>query len=293
MNRTTLVLILCVLVAAMATLVGCGEKEVPFIVDADELIRNVSESEIARELFRTTGFINTDPYRFGFDSGLMRDSLIGSERSIVIRQLTPHDAETFPDYGGVIGQVREASLVVSDALTIQVSRTYSDTVLYDTTSVTLQRTGLFLKLGGDSRPWAGWVLYGFDGIGGSSLPLAVELESSSGTQFRGDLGLYRDENSWQRYIKLTEIDTVIQGSRLFIHTRKASNIRPTFQLISDYDPDGPFTRALHRYSDSEFTDSLSYETVNSNPRFYNLVFIQYLSDSTFPNRGAFVVPYRW
>ena len=292
MNPVKISLILCVLAALVGAMVGCGEKDVPVIVDADELIRYISESEDAKELFRTTGLINPDSYQVTFDSGLFRDSLLSSTRSIETF-LAPIDASSYRDYGGTIGRVRDASIWVRDNLTIEVSRTYADTVLYDTTELSLMRRGLFLKLGADSRPFVGWVLYGFDGIGGGVLPLGIELERSSGTQFRGDYALYTDVHSWQRYIQLSQIDTVTQGSRLHITARKASSVAPTAQLISDYSVDGPFTRAMHRYDDIEFIDSLSYQTVTGNPRFYNLVFIQYLSDSTFPARGAVVVPYRW
>jgi len=302
MNPVRLYLILSVLAVVVVTLVGCGEKEVPYIVDADELIRYIDESDDAKDLFRTTGLINTDPYCFSFDSGLFRDSLISRTRGIEIF-LVPLDADqdqVYVDHGSPLGRVREAMVRVQDRFTIQVVRTYSDTVLYDTTEMSLDRFGFFLKLGGDSRPFVGWVLYGFNGVGSTAPPLGVELVSSSGAEFRGDLGLYPDEPRSHSsyiprisYIRLAEMDTVLQGSRLHITVRKASVVQPTFQLVSDYDPDGPFTRAMHRYDDVEFIDSLSYETVTGNPRLYNLVFIQYLIEPSFPARGAFAVPYRW
>ena len=302
MNLVRTYLILSVLAVTVVTMVGCDDKEVPYIVDADELIRYVSESEDARELFRTTGLINTESYRFSFDSGLFRDSLIGHTRGTETF-LVPLDADqsqVYVDHGSPIGLVREAMVRVQDRFTVQVSRTYSDTVLYDTTEMSLDRFGFFLKLGSDSRPFVGWVLYGFNGVGSIAPPLSVELVSSSGVEFRGDMGLYPDEPRSHSsyiprisYIRLAEMDTVLQGSRLHVTARKASAVQPTFQLISDYDPSGSFTRAMYRYDNIEFIDSLSYETVTGNPRLFNLVFIQYLIEPSFPARGAFVVPYRW
>jgi hypothetical protein len=301
-NRLTILLILSALTVVGAAMFGCSEKEVPYVVDADELIRYVTEDEYARELFRTSGLINTDPYEFSFDSGVIKDSLITHAR-IMETFMVPLDADhdhVYVNHGSPIGSVREAMVRVHDRFTLQVSRTYSDTVLYDTTVMSLDRFGFFLKLLSDNRPFVGWVLYGFNGVGSVAPPLGVELVSSSGTAFRGDLGLYPDEPRSHSsyiprvsYIRLAEMDTVIQGSRLHISTRKASSVAPTCQLVSDYDSDGPFTRAMHRYDNIEFIDSLSFETVTGNPRLYNLVFVQYLVDSIFPARGAFVVPYRW
>ena len=80
MNPVKISLILCVLVALVAALVGCGEKDVPYIVDADELIRYIGETDEARDLFRTTGLINSDSYRFSFESGLLRERLRRPDR---------------------------------------------------------------------------------------------------------------------------------------------------------------------------------------------------------------------
>lgn len=297
------ILILSALAVVLAFQVGCGgDKEVPFIVDADELIRYINEAEIARELFRTTGLFNPDYYELSFDSGLFRDSVVGNVRNIETF-MVPIDVaqdQVYVDLGSPLGSVREALVRVTDRFTIQVSRTLNDEITYDTTQVSLNRFGFFLKLGGDSRPYVGWVFYGFNGIDTTAPPLGVILTGSDGTEFRGDLGLYPDKPRSHKsyipevtYLRLAEMDTVIQGSRLLVRTNKASSGLPTFQLISDHDPNGPFTRAMFRYDNTEFIDSLSYQTVTNNPLFYNLVLVQYFAQSAFPDRSAFVVPYRW
>jgi len=305
MSRVTgfLVLIsIALAIVGVAALVGCGEKDVPVIVDADELIRYVNETYEARDLFRTSGLINSDPYTVSFDSAVFHDSLVSHTRGIETF-LVPLDRpldEVYADYGGYIGRVRESVVRVEDRFTIQISRVYSDTTLFDTTQFFLDRYGFFLKLGDDSKPYVGWTLWGFNGIGTVAPPLGVTLESSSGAQFRGDLGLYPDlplshSSAIPRvsYIRLTAMDTVLQGSRLLVTASKASSGRPTFQLVSDYDSDGAFTRAMHRYDTVNIIDSLSYQTVSGNPRLYNLVFIQVLTDQSYPIRSGFVVPYRW
>ncbi len=304
MKLTRIVLLLVILTAVAAFQIGCGDKEVPYVVDEDEIIRYISEDEYARELFRTTGLFNPHDYELPFDSGLFRDSVIAKTRSIetFLVPLTAAADSVYVDHGNPLGFVREALVRVSDRFTIQVSRTLSGNVSYDTAQVSLDRFGFFLKLGGDSRPFVGWLLYGFNGVGTLAPPLGVELVSSSGSEFRGDLGLYPDKpvshDSWipeVYYIRLAEMDTVTQGSRLLVTTTKSSFgfTPPTTQLISDYDSGGPFSRVSYRYNDVDYVDSLSYETVTGNPLFYNLVSIQYLSESTYPDRSVFVVPYRW
>ncbi len=314
MSRLALFSVLSLLLSAgvlLLAVVGCEEKEVPFIVDADEIIRCVSETAEARELLRTSGLINPDPYTVPFDSATFVDSLLGHSRGFEV-SLVPlkilnangdsvaNDPDRIYADHGYLGRVRESVVRVEDRFTIQISRLYNDTTLLDTTVLILDRYAFFLKLGADSKPYVGWVLWGFNGIGAVAPPLGVTLKGSAGADFRGDLGLYPDlprsispAIPSVPYIRLTELDTVNQGSRLLITTYKAaSQGLPTAQLISDYDNDGPFTRSMYRYDPVDYVDSLSYQTPAANPRLYNLVLIQALTEQSFPIRDGFVVPYR-
>jgi len=311
MSRAAGFLLTIVLASAIAGVVGCGEKEVPYIIDSDEIRRYINEASEAQELFTTGGLINPDSYTLPFDSAVFRDSLITRTRQVEVN-LVPlkvlnvngdsvaNDPDRiYADYGGYIGRVRESLVRIEDRFTIQISRTYSDTTRYDTTVLTLRRYAFFLKMGRDTRDYVGWILWGYNGIGMVAPPLGVTLKKSTGGEFRGDLGLYTDQPKtvtddgvFVSYRRLAELDTVTLGTRLLITASRSWSVRPTFQLVSGADADGLFTRAMHRYDEVYYIDSLSYQTPVTDSRRYRLTLIQTLSDSTYPARGGFVVPFR-
>ena len=71
--------VLAVLAVAFA-LSGCEEKDVPFVVDSDEIRRYMAEQDVARQLFRTSNLVTGDPYTMPYDSATYHDSVIGIER---------------------------------------------------------------------------------------------------------------------------------------------------------------------------------------------------------------------
>jgi len=311
MKRATVLLLMAAMaISALAAVIGCSEQEVPYVIDADELTRYLREVGIAKELFRNSGLINSTPYTLPSDSATYYDSLVTMRRSfdvhlVPLKILGPNgdsianDPDRIYADHGYLGKVRESVVRVEDRFTIHITRVYPDTTLHDTTLLILNRYAFFLKLGDDTRPYVGWVLWGFNGIGEIAPPLGVTLVGSAGASFRGDLGLYPDlprslSSAIPRlpYIRLTEMDTVLAGSRLLITANKASDTLPTWQLISDYGEDGAFTRAMIRYNTIEYVDSLSYQTPVTNPRLYNEIMVQVLSSQSFLNRDAFVIPYR-
>jgi len=296
--------------AGLGLLAGCGEKDVPYIIDTDEITRYINEVGEARELFRTSGLINPGPYTVPFDSAEFYDSVVTRRRSMEIHLVPlkilgpsgdsiPNDPDRIYADHGYLGRVRESVVRVEDRFTIQTSRVYRDTTLRDTTIFSLNRYAFFLKLGDDTRPYVGWVLWGFNGIGPTVVPIGVTLVGSAGANFRGDLALYPDlPRSLSTaipkvpYLRLAQIDTVVAGSQLLVTTRGASQINPTVQLISDYSESGPFTQSLIRYDTIEVLDSLSYQTPMSQTRLYNQLMIQLVADGNHRNRTALVVPYR-
>ncbi|MCX6835304.1 MAG: hypothetical protein NTW07_09275 [candidate division Zixibacteria bacterium] len=313
MKRVTIIVILAVAsiaAVALGMLAGCGEKDVPYVIDSEEITRYINEVGIAKELFRTSDLINSTPYTLPSDSATFYDSLLSVRRSMEIflvplkirgsngDSVANDPDRIYIDYG-ILGRVRECMVRVEDRFTIHVTRMYADTTLHDTTVLLLNRYAFFLKLGDDTRPYVGWVLWGFNGIGSTTPLLGVALEGSAGASFRGDLGLYpnRPRSSTTAipeipYIRLTDMDTVIVGSRLLVTVNKASDALPTWQLLSDHGEGGAFTRSMVRYDFVNCVDSLSYQTPSSNPRLYNQLMIQMLPGQSFLNRHAFVVPYR-
>lgn len=299
------------IIGVVIALAGCGEREMPFIIDADEIARYIKEMPDAQELFRTGGLIVPSDYTVDFDSGLFRDSLIGHSRGLEVHlvplkilDINGDSVDNSPDriyadHGGFIGRVRESVVRVEDRFSIQITRAYPDTTLVDTTEMVLNRYAFLLKLGDDGKAYVGWILWGYNGVGTIAPPIGVTLKSSSGAEFRGDLGQYPDlpkSNSSAiprvPYIRLTEIDTVSVGSLLLITATKATSGRATYQLISGASAEGDFTRAMFRYDPVAVADSLTFQTPLTNARRYDLVMIQTLTDQTFPTRGGLVVPYR-
>ncbi len=292
----------------VSAMVGCGEKDTLIIVDEDEILRYMANKDIARELFRLDGLFMPVTYTVPFDSATYRDSVVGHSRTRYITLVPLKVANSsgdsvvneraFADYGIYGDRVREAIVWVHDNFDIQVTRTYTDTVVVDTVTERISRGAFFLKLGDDSRDYVGWLLWGFGAL--STEPgLGVTLKTSSGTEFRGDWAYYTNSPKTPvgniRYVRLTEMDTVHPGDRLLVSTYKTTNEiqLPTTQLIFDYSADGLFSQVAYRYDTLEYVDSVSYETPTPNPRLYNLVHIQKISPSDSTRRGGFVVPYRW
>ncbi len=289
---------------------GCSEKEVPVVVDEDEISKYISQVGIAKELFRTTGLINETPYSVPFDSAIITDRVLSNTRSIEVHlvplKIVNYYGDTvenarehvYVDHG-YLGQLRESLVQVKDLMAVETKFAYSKDTLFDTNEVTLNRYGFFLKMGTDARDYAGWILWGFNGLG-KKTRVGVTLKGSGGVHFRGDLGLYDEEPVSDsghiphiHYRRLTNMDTVALGSRLLVSTEWASyDSTPTYQLASDYDVDGSFTRPMYRYDTANFVDSLSYQTPASDPRLYNELMIQSIDSLTFPRRRLFVVPYR-
>lgn len=303
--------LLALVLTALVGLSGCSEKETTVIVDADEIIRYIGETEDTRELFRTSGLINPDNYSVPFDSGMFRDSLLRHARLIQVFLVplkvvnmsgdsVPNDPDRiYAEYGGYIGRVRECLAKVEDKFTIQTSRTYADTTLFDTAVLTLERYAFFLKLGDDNKPYVGWTLWGYNGVGTVAPPLGVTIKSSSGAEFRGDLGLYRDKPKSRltaipniSYLFISDMDTITSGSRVLVTATKASPVQPSHQLLSGLAVDGTFTRSMRRYDNIDFIDSLWYQTPATSSRRFELMLLQTLYDTAFPARSGFVVPFK-
>jgi len=291
----------------LVPLIGCSEKDIPVIVDEDEILRYMDNKVIALELFRINGLHRPVTYTVPFDDATYHDSVIGHGRSREISLLplkvknyngdSVLNEAAFADYGIYGSRVREAVVWIHDDFDIEVTRTYPDRTLIDTVREGLTRGAFFLKLGDDSREYVGWLLWGFAGFRTES-GLGVTLETSSGNDFRGDLAYFPDAPKTSvssiRYVRLTNMDTVHPGDTLLVETYKTTNETqlPTTQLITDYGADGIFSAVAYRHEEVEFGDSVSYETPNPNPRLYNLLHIQKINPNDPTRRSSFVVPYR-
>ncbi len=303
-----------VAVALGAGFFGCEEKDVPYVIDEDELIAFVLETAEGKDLFRTDGLINPDAYTVPFEDAVYRDSVLSVKRSFEV-SLVPlripdpdpgarsgdsiTNEKAWVDYG-YLGELREALVQVVDEFTVQTAREFEDTTRYDTTTRQLTRYGFFLKLGDDARPYVGWSLWGFNGLGTSAPPVEVRVERYDGSNFPGDMSLYRNVplSQWSTfprvpYVKLTDIDTVVVASRVRIYTAKvSSSVTPTYQLLSDYTDSGVFTSKMFRYDGINYYDSLSYKIQRDGSRLYDFMFMQSFNDDRFRYVRGWCIPYR-
>ncbi|MBD3257913.1 hypothetical protein GF377_05735 [candidate division GN15 bacterium] len=279
-------------------LAACSEKDVPFVVDEDELIRYIEEDDIARELFSTAGLVDTASYTMPYDNAVYRDSLLALERTYLISVLPPEPESLWADYG-VLGMVREGGVVVRDRVTLQTTRDYGDSIRVDTTLRQIKRYGFFLKLGDDSEDYVGWLLWGFNGIG-SYLPQAeTRVELFDGSSFSGDLSLYRDiadklvvpdTSCSQYFLKLSDVTQVPTGSRLVVQLSESpSQPDPSSYVLAGRDTAGTFWRPMDR------TNEISVDTVRTprtNPPTYNLLMVHEFDDDDFRYRGSWCIPYK-
>ena len=304
------------LLAAMASaglLIGCGEEDVPPIIDEDEIIRFVNEVGIAKELFRTSGIINGGPYSIPPDGAEFFDTLLSTRRTIevflvplkVLNGLTgdsvPNDASNiYQSYGEVgLGEVREALAEVTDRMTIQVTRATPSDTATDTTEISFVRYGFFLKTQADNKPYVGWNLWGYNCVGDSAPPASIEVSGNKGADFAGNLALF-DKQPKSRigwippvpYIRLTEMDTVDRTERLELTAIKSGGYSPRVHLVSDYDTAGAFYRSMVRFDNVDYQDSLSFVKASDGRLYYNQITIQAISPQNALNRVVFAVPYR-
>jgi len=268
--------------------VGCGEKDVPFIVDTEILQDYLAHNIPAKQLFRVEGLINPDPYSLPGDSITRTDSLISSRRlyDIHIVSNSAPDETKYVDYGW--GVFRESAVKLIDSLTIQRKTVYPDSTTLDTSFIRINRWATFLKLGDDAQEYAGWSLWG---VSYDHLPSDFVVLKQDQSVLAGDLSIYRDSLiggfGEPRFIKLSKIDSVSAGSRLNVRYGWATPGVPPLELtfVSDYDNGGAFTRPLERDLSGKL-DSLSYTLPSSNQRLYNSIYI-----GTGQNAGYFA-PYR-
>ena len=273
--------------------VGCSEKNVPYVVDEDELIRYITETAEGKELFDVNGVVTSDPYGFPFDAAVYVDSVISHERTFEFHA-TPNVDTLLIDYG-YLGRLREAQVFVTDHYIIQTTKTLAPNVYVDTTERALTRTGFFLKLGDDAEDYVGWVLWGFNGIYGGAPSVVARLERFDGSSFSGDYSIYRSESldtllPVLDYLRLINFDTVVVGSRLVVKlSRSSSATNYPYYVLNGRDTSGLFQHEMH------VQDTLSFDTVRtpkSNHPYYNLLYVHEFDHDRFRYRRSWCIPYR-
>jgi len=289
-------LIALLLLAAAPLLTSCGEKDVPYIIDAEEITRFINEDVRAVGLFEWQTMFVPDPYTVPFDSGIYRDSVLKHQRSIDVEVSSDPDAKV--DWGA-LGELRQAYAGVDDVFDIQRTRVYTDTTIVDTVQRLVVRWGFFLKLGDDAEDYAGWMLWGFRGLQeGSDVGLGtVRVGLYDGTSFAGDLSAFLDRPPSEglpgiEYARLDEMPEVVMGSRVVVEVTRSAGSTPTYHLLSGLDTSGAFQHEMLRL------DTLSLDTIrvpyySQNPPVYGLLHFQRYRSSDGGAPMYWSIPFRY
>lgn len=269
---------------------GCNPKDVPVIIDEDELLRYMNETEDGRELFRTDGLIPSSPYQTPVDNAIWSDSVLAHKRVISVNT---SDGEA--DYG-FLGFLREGVVLVNDQFTVETTRLFLDSTVVDTTVRTVIRDAFFLKLGGDSRPFVGWIMWGYNGIGEEFLPVNVWMRPDTSQLFFGDKNPNTITGKLLKvggpFIALTDIRVLGDGESIVCSTVTANSQTPvrTYQVLTFAEGSDFAASGMNQIDRTQYIDTIS--TPTSNPRLWNIIYFQSFDDQTRKLLASWTVPYR-
>lgn len=269
---------------------SCDEPKVEPVSDEDQIARLIATDERAKDLFRTDSLIVKGEYRYRFDSGTFVDLLDSVTRTINITLTGTVEIQG-------LGKIREAIATIDDIFWPRIQRTHNSvtTIIVDTVGRPLTRFAYLLKLGGDNRPFLGWDLYGFSSLAVDA-PVNVRVSVADEVVIRGDWAEYGSSAKGTvnlRYIKLSDIDTVKNGTLLSLSISKVSDA-PFYHILSANTSQGHKTEGMTRVTAQSYTDSVIVAT--SNIRLFDLMMIQtFQEDSQVPvgqHVRTWCIPYR-
>jgi hypothetical protein len=276
--KRIIVLILIGCSASLLNVLGCKEKDVPYVVDTDEILRYLDSTEVGQDLFRWDSLIVPADYTMPFSAAIFRDSVIGHER------VTQIDSAQPIDYNTPIGVKLTSEIRITDKFTVRTRKILGVDTTYIEADRTLNRDGTMIKLGSDAEPYVGWVLWTYAGRRiGAALLLQTVMKKAGGTAFGVDQTALK---------RLTVIDTFTDGVTLILNTTSTSTdtIRQPTLLLSAATDGGFMQRNMKKIDRKHYTDTL--KTPTDNPRLWNLIFIQTFNDNEFFYTGSYCIPYR-
>jgi hypothetical protein len=291
--RTRLVIAVLISSAAAIVLVSCKAKDVPYVNDADEIVRYIKETTEGKQLFGVDSLIPPTPYQIPFDSATYIDSV-----KSVTRTFQPFVSDKYADYGH-FGLLREAVVRVIDEFTVDRHRIFSGVDSVVTQDRTLERWAFFLKLGNDAQDYVGWILWGYNGIGYYYPPSQVAITTLSGKTIAYDQSFYSvqpeslqvGQDGSVSYIRLDHLDTIPTGTRLaFEATSRGGNVL-YYHLVGLATDSGVQTYAMTRLGPNHFVDTLS--TASANVRTYSVLCLQsFLEAQDRKFSKIWCIPYR-
>ncbi len=317
MNMNKLVKYIIVLGGTLIAILaaGCSEKDVPFVIDADEITAYITNSHEAIELFSVAGFYPEQPYEVAHLDATFQDRLLEHKRTMYVETIplktldygstdsskTP-DSILYADYGS-LGKLREAWVVINDEFTIETIRSYAADTLVDTTDRTLQRYAFFIKLGNDSKDYVGWLLWGYRGMYNGNPPLrSVMFARVDGevTEIEGDVLMYNDlplsnPNWFSRigFIKLSDIPKIDNGEPIALETHwiGSTNITKRDYPLITFDGQAGFTTIAARQDSREEYRGVA-DLRDGSTRRYNSLLLQAFHDDEFFHIVSWTVPYQ-
>ena len=286
--RTAVVLI--VLLSVVAFGLSCGEPDVPYIVDQDEIRRYLATTEAGRELFRVNGLINNDSYVLDFDpDAIYQDVLDSTRRSLDFDMIDSKHYDTLKqDFGSPIGWARDAEVTVQDRLYVTTTRIEGSATTTIQRERTVTRYAYFLKLGSDARDYAGWLLHGYNG-NTPFAPAGLLIEKADHTTFPGDgraLEYFTSliintayqpwdtvgtRNTQYGYVKLEDIENINEGETLVAISDGVPS-RSAYQTLSAESGAGFYSIPMSRPDASTYVDTVL--TPDPNNRLWNILFFE-------------------
>ncbi|MEW5995003.1 MAG: hypothetical protein AB1744_11495, partial [Candidatus Zixiibacteriota bacterium] len=285
----------CIFVSALlsATLLygGCEQREVLPPDDEAEMRAYLTLSEDGRELFRTEGLIPGTPYTLPFGDTVYQDRVDSVWRTI-------NDTIVWePQQIGIPGDYSVAQVDVIDIFFVTTMKTSNGSTIEFPNERQIKRYGYFAKLGDDTKPFLGWVLWAYNSLGFHDPPITLKTRTlNSGQTLASDLSFYNfrptDTGHW--YIPLRDIHTLVHGDTVTFLGSRRENQQGVFYNTVTFDTDSGFTvecidsipGLFQRWADTIATRS-------PNPRLWNVIFIQTFLQ---PPNSQFVrgwcIPYR-
>ena len=280
--------------AAVACLfAACGEEDVPFVVDEDEIRRYLSETEGGRDLYRRAGLIPEELYSIPYDDEATYHDLVDS-----VRRLTYFDisgTRKLKDFGPYV--TRDAEVEIEDNFYIRTVRTTADSTSEESRTVKVIRYAYFLKLGSDAQAYSGWVLSGYNG-GTPEYPANLTVFREDGAaSFPGDgtdYDVFRYVTydttyvsnpqggtdriitpvagfSSHKYVKLSDIENITGDSILVFRGTDVPN-RSFYQLLSGESNAGFALQRMARPDSATYLDTL--RPPDPNARLWNIVMLR-------------------
>ncbi len=285
------------LLIGLSLTLGCSEKEVPYVIDDEEILRYLNESGDARELFRTDNLFGVEEYAVAGDTAIYKIIVDSMKRRIdldthvdTVRKFEVGGAveyyrlrHVYPVLGEIPG---DCEATIDDIYYVRNLRIAGTDTTVTRAARAVNRYGFLLKLGNDFQAYRGWKLWAFSGgeASGSMVITAADeefrgdnadLELVTFTEIResltnGGTSEYAS-GTRHRYRRLDRLASLPAGSILYLNCYDTEPVSYARLVTADVES-GPRLRSMAPTGTHRYVDTL--QTPSPNPRLWNLLFMQ-------------------